>query len=132
MLLNKIKQYESNFKLNKSNEININEMENSNDKNKIIILKVIKIFTKIIEKPFDQLIKNLKTLIRVNKLKEVEPKIHDITKKYYLLKYLNRWRNNTKKQREKNMKIISKWLRKKKWQKINRMNLHLVKNNLKI
>ena len=37
LLLNKIKQYESNFKLNKSNEININEMENSNDKNKIII-----------------------------------------------------------------------------------------------
>ena len=71
------------------------------------------IFTKIVEKPYDQLIKNLKTLIRVNKLKEVEPKIHDITKKYYLLKYLNRWRNNTKKQREKNMKIISKWLRKK-------------------
>ena len=92
----------------------VNRMDKTNPKKlKPKILKVIKIFTKIIEKPFDQLIKNLKTLIRVNKLKEVEPKIHDITKKYYLLKYLNRWRNNTKKQREKNMKIISKWLRKK-------------------
>ena len=39
LLLNKIKKYEFDFKLNKTTENNINEIENINDKNRIIINK---------------------------------------------------------------------------------------------
>ena len=65
------------------------------------------------EKPFLKLINNMKLLIRVNKLKNIQPKVHDTIKKYYLKKYLNIWKRNTDKLRKKNMKIISKWLRRK-------------------
>ena len=77
----------------------------------IRIEKIIEKITKI--KPFTKFIKNVKTIIRVNQLKKIQPKVHEITKKYYLQKYFDRWRNITKEQRLKNMKIITKWLKKK-------------------
>ena len=77
-------------------------------------IKIETIIEKITkEKPFMKLIKNIRTVIRVNQLKKIQPKVHDITRKYYLQKYLDRWRYNTKEQRLKNMKIITKWLKKK-------------------
>ena len=76
--------------------------------------KLIKILKSIIrEKPFTKFIKNTKNVIRVEKLKQLQPKIHNIIKKYYLDKYFNKWKKNVVKQRTKNMKIISKWLRRK-------------------
>ena len=77
-------------------------------------MKIETIIEKITkEKPFVKLIKNMRTIIRVNQLKKIQPKVHDITRKYYLQKYLDRWRYNTKEQRLKNMKVITKWLKKK-------------------
>ena len=77
-------------------------------------IKIETIIEKITkEKPFVKLIKNMRTIIRVNQLKKIQPKVHDITRKYYLQKYLDRWRYNTKEQRLKNMKVITKWLKKK-------------------
>ena len=93
----------------------VNKLDKTNPKRlKPKAIKVEKIFEKITkEKPFEIFIKKIKMIIRVNQLKKIQPKVHDLIKKYYLQKYLNRWRNNTKEQRLKNMKIISKWLKKK-------------------
>ena len=77
----------------------------------IVFEKIFKKITK--EKPFEKLIKNINIKTRIEKLKIIQPKIHDIIKKYYLDKYLKRWKDNVSKERKKNMKIISKWLKKK-------------------
>ena len=77
------------------------------EKIETIIEKIIKV------KPFEKFIKNIKIMIRVNQLKKIQPKVHESLKKYYLLKYLNRWKNIVKDQRMHNMKIITKWLKKK-------------------
>ena len=93
----------------------VDKLDKTNPKKlKIKAVKIEKIIEKITyEKPFLKFIKNIRTIIRVNQLKKIQPKVHDIIRKYYLQKYLNRWRNNTKEQRLKNMKIITKWLKKK-------------------
>ena len=58
--------------------------------------KLNKILNKISkQKPFSQLINNMKLLIKVNKLKNIQPKVHDTIKKYYLKKYLNIWKKNS-------------------------------------
>ena len=88
------------------------------------------------EKPIYKPINNKKLLIWKNKLKILQPKIHAIIKKYYLQKYLDKWKDNIKKQRLKNMQIISKWLKKKydieKDKKLKRRNelLKRIVNNL--
>ena len=68
-----------------------------------MIKEMEKVKNIIKEHPYNHFFKNIKTIIRVNKLKKVQPKIHDLTKKYYLLKYFNRWKNNVQKTRAKNM-----------------------------
>ena len=61
--------------------------------------------------PFDTFINNLKFTGKVNTLKEVQPKIHDIVKNYYLPKYLKRWKYKTYDLSVKYIKDIQKFLR---------------------
>ena len=89
------------------NKTNPKKLRFKGEKIETIIVKIIKV------KPFLKFIKNIKTIIRVNQLKKIQPKVHDTLKKYYLLKYYNKWKNIVKDQRMKNMKIITKWLKKK-------------------
>ena len=93
----------------------VNKMDKTNPeklKSKgTIIVKALDKITK--EKPYIKFINNMKMLIRTNKLKNVLPKVHEKIKDYYLKKYINIWKNNVKEQRIKNMKIITKWLKKK-------------------
>ena len=93
----------------------VNKMDKTNpEKLKSKGTNIVKALDKIIkEKPYIKFINNMKMLIRTNKLKNVLPKVHEKIKDYYLKKYINIWKNNTKEQRIKNMKIITKWLKKK-------------------
>ena len=93
--------------VNKLDKTNPKKLRPKAKKVEIIIEKIAK------EKPFIKFIKNIRTVIRVNQLKKIQPKIHEITSKYYLQKYFDRWRRNTREQRLKNMKVITKWLKKK-------------------
>ena len=93
--------------VDKMDKTNPQKLRPKGQKIEIIIKKISK------SKPFLKFIKNIKMIIRVNQLKKIQPKVHDIIKKYYLQKYLNRWKNIVKDQRLKNMKIITKWLKKK-------------------
>ena len=93
--------------VNKLDKTNPKKLRPKAKKVEIIIEKIAK------EKPFIKFIKNIRTVIRVNQLKKIQPKVHEITSKYYLQKYFDRWRRNTREQRLKNMKVITKWLKKK-------------------
>ena len=42
--------------------------------------------------PFDKFINNLKFVGKINTLKNIQPKVHDKIKSYYLPKYLNKWK----------------------------------------
>ena len=64
------------------------------------------------ENPYNILINNLTMQIKENKLNDILPKVHEKMKKYYLSKYFNKWKNNAKELRLKNMQIITKWLKK--------------------
>ena len=61
--------------------------------------------------PFNKLINNINFIRRVNELKKIQPKIHDIIKKYYLQKALKKWKENTYDQTIKNVIILQKFLR---------------------
>ena len=61
--------------------------------------------------PFDKFIDNLKFKGKVNTLKEVQPKIHDAIKNYYLPKYLKKWKHKTYDLSVKYAKDIQKFLR---------------------
>ena len=75
---------------------------------------LIKILTKICEKnPFDDFIKKMRLKIRVNKLRNVQPKVHDKLRKYLLKKYIEKWNNNVKEDKDKKMKLISNWIKNK-------------------
>ena len=136
------------MKKNNKNSI-LNNNNNSNYNLVTVIrqnqnLKVMKLINNISnKKKFNNLKKSSNTAINStknskekNKLKILQPKIHAIIKKYYLQKYLDKWKDNIKKQRIKNMQIISKWLKKKydieKDKKLKRRNelLKRIVNNL--
>ena len=61
--------------------------------------------------PYDKFIDNLKFLGKVNTLKKIQPKIHEIIKEYYLPKYLKRWKENTYDVTVRQTKILQKFLR---------------------
>ena len=89
------------------NKTNPKKLRFKGQKIETIIEKIIKV------KPYEKFIKNIKTIIRVKILKKIQPKVHETLKKYYLLKYFNKWKNIVKEQRIHNIKIITKWLKKK-------------------
>ena len=93
--------------VNKMDKTNPTKLKSKGKNFKKIIDKISK------EKPYNKLINNMKILIRKNKLNDLLPKVNDKIKEYYLPKYFNKWRDNVKDLRLKNMKIITKWLRKK-------------------
>jgi len=61
--------------------------------------------------PFDKFINNLKFVGKINTLKNIQPKVHDKIKSYYLPKYLNKWKKNTYDQSVKKTKEIQLFLR---------------------
>ena len=96
-----------NHLITKMDKTNPAKLKSKGNNMKKTLVKIIK------EKPYNKLINNMKMLIRTNKLNDVLPKVHEKIKDYYLRKYINIWKNNAKEQRIKNMKIITKWLKKK-------------------
>ena len=98
--------------------------------------KLIKTLENIIEKkPFENFINKLKLYIRTEKLKDIQPKIHDKLKKYLLKKYLNRWKDNAKKIKDQKLKIIQNWIKRsaerftiQKNQRKNELLKHLISN----
>ena len=76
--------------------------------------KLIDILEKIgKKKPFEKFLRKIKFYIAVRKLKETQPKIHDILKNYYLRKYLQRWIDNTLVATERKREILLSWLKKR-------------------
>ena len=61
--------------------------------------------------PFDKFMDNLKFTAKVNTLRNIQPKIHDTIKNYYLPKYLQKWKHKTYDQSVKYSKYIQKFLR---------------------
>ena len=61
--------------------------------------------------PYDKFINNLKLTAKVNTLRNIQPKIHDIVKNYYLPKALKKWKHNTYDLTVKYTKDIQKFLR---------------------
>ena len=61
--------------------------------------------------PFDKFMEKLKFTAKVNTLREVQPKIHETLKNYYLPKYLQKWKHNTYDQTVKCTQEIQKFLR---------------------
>ena len=93
--------------INKMDKTNPSKLKSKGNTIKKALDKVIK------EKPYNKLINNMKMLIRTNKLNNLLPNVHEKVKDYYLKKYFDIWRNNAKEQKIKNIKIITKWLKKK-------------------
>ena len=62
--------------------------------------------------PFDKFIEKLKFTGKVNTLRDIQPKIHETLKNYYLPKYLQKWKYNTYDQTVKCTEEIQKFLRK--------------------
>ena len=90
------------------------------------------------EKPYNKLINNMRTLIKENKLRNVLPKVDEKMKEFYLPEYFNKWKNNAKELRIKNMMIITKWLKRKheieKDKNLKRRNellKHIINNKIK-
>ena len=67
----------------------------------------------LLRKPFNDLVNSLKLYNCINKLKNVQPKIHDVIKNYYLRKYLQRWIDNTLGVTERRREILISWLKKR-------------------
>ena len=61
--------------------------------------------------PFNKFINNLKFTAKVNTLRNIQPKVHDTIKNYYLKKTLNKWKQNTYDQTVKYTKEIQLFLR---------------------
>ena len=61
--------------------------------------------------PFDKFINKLKFTGKVNTLKKIQPKVHEILKNYYLDKAVHKWKHNTYDQTVKYTKDIQKFLR---------------------
>ena len=61
--------------------------------------------------PFDKFIEKLKFTAKVNTLRNIQPKVHETLKNYYLPKYLQKWKHNTYDQTVKCTKDIQRFLR---------------------
>ena len=61
--------------------------------------------------PFDKFIQKLKFTAKVNTLRNIQPKVHETLKVYYLSKYLQKWKHNTYDQTVKCTQEIQKFLR---------------------
>ena len=61
--------------------------------------------------PFDKFIEKLKFTAKVNTLRNIQPKVHEALKNYYLPKYLQKWKHNTYDQTVKCTKDIQRFLR---------------------
>ena len=61
--------------------------------------------------PFDKFIDNLKFTGKVNKLRNIQTKVHETLKNYYLDKFIHKWKHNTYDQSVKYIKDIQKFLR---------------------
>ena len=61
--------------------------------------------------PFDKFINKLKFAGKENQLRKTQPKIHDAVSKYYLLKALKKWKENTYDQTIKHTLMLQKFLR---------------------
>ena len=61
--------------------------------------------------PFDKFIDKLKFTAKVNTLRNIQPKVHETLKNYYLPIYLQKWKHNTYDQTVKYTQEIQKFLR---------------------
>ena len=61
--------------------------------------------------PYDKFINNLKFLGKINTLRNIQPKIHERIKEYYLPKALQKWKENTYDVTVRQTKILQKFLR---------------------
>ena len=61
--------------------------------------------------PFDRFMEKLKFTAKVNTLRNIQPKVHETLKNYYLPLYLKKWKHNTYDQTVKCTKEIQKFLR---------------------
>ena len=76
--------------------------------------KLVKILLNIAKyKPFKDLIDNMRLMIRINKLRNTQPKIHEIVSNYILKKYLDIWRNNVEEMKEQKRKLLLTYVKKK-------------------
>ncbi len=76
--------------------------------------KLVKLLLKIVKnRPFKELINNLRLLNRVNLLRYIQPKIHEIISSYILGKYLDKWRNNVNEMKEQKIKLLLTYVKKK-------------------
>ena len=55
----------------------------------------------------------MKLLNRVNKLREIQPKIHEIISDYYLRKYFNKWRDNVNDMKEQKIQLLLTYVKKR-------------------
>ena len=64
-------------------------------------------------RPYKELINSIQLFNRVNLLRNIQPKIHEIVTKYLLAKYFERWRNNVNEMKEQKIKLLLTYVKKK-------------------
>ena len=76
--------------------------------------KLVKILLNIAKyKPFKQLTNNMKLSNRVDLLRNLQPKIHEIISSYLLSKYLDKWRNIVNDIKEQKINLLLTYVKKK-------------------
>ncbi len=76
--------------------------------------KLVKALLDYIKKrPFKQLLDNMKLINRVNVLRNIQPKIHDIISSYLLKKYLDIWKNIVDDMKEQKINLLLTYVKKK-------------------
>jgi hypothetical protein len=55
----------------------------------------------------------MKLLNRVNALRNIQPKVHEIISSYLLSKYLEKWRDNVEDMKEQKIKLLLTYVKKK-------------------
>ena len=76
--------------------------------------KLIKALIDIAKKnPFKRFIDNMRLINRINKLKNIQPRIREKVEKYLLKKYLDKWKENVEKLNEQKIKLLLTYIKKK-------------------
>ena len=76
--------------------------------------KLVKVLLNITKRnPFEKLINNMKLFNRVNKLRNIQPKIHEKISKFILKKYTEKWNQIVEKLKEQKIKLLLIYVKKK-------------------
>ena len=63
--------------------------------------------------PYKKFMDNMKLYTRVNKLRNIQPKVHEIISAYLLKKYLEKWKDNVNNMKEQKIKLLLTYVKKK-------------------